>query len=72
MSDPARDKIIHNGKAYYPVGAAARLLSTSAGKIRELMGKGELEWTQLRVNGRIVIPAESIVTYKKQLAGRKS
>jgi hypothetical protein len=60
---PAR-KVIHNGKVYYGVGAAARMLSTSATKIKEMMDRGDLEWTQLRVNGRILISAESIVACK--------
>ncbi len=33
------------------------------------MGRGDLEWTQLRINGRILIPAESIVGYKKRQDG---
>lgn len=66
MSDPARGKVIHKGRAYYPVSAAARLLSTSAPKIRELMGSGDLKWTQLRVGGRIMIPAESIVEFRRK------
>ncbi len=66
---PKYDKVIHNEKAYYSVGATARMLSTTATKIREIMGRGELEWTQLRVNGRIVISAESIVAYKRQGMG---
>ncbi len=69
MIDSALGKIIHKGRAYYPVGAAARLLSTTAPKVRELRGLGDLEWTQFRTNGRLMIPAESIVAYKKHALG---
>lgn len=66
---PANDKVSYKGKVYYSVGATARMLSTSATKIREMMGRGDLESAQLRVNGRILIPAESIVAYKKRHDG---
>lgn len=60
-----KEKVIHKGQAYYSVGATARMLSTSSKKVWEMMGTGDLEATQLRVNGRILITAESIVAYKK-------
>ena len=62
---PANDKVVHKGKVYYSVGATARLLATSATRVRQMMGRGDLEWTQLRVNGRILVPAESIVAYMR-------
>jgi hypothetical protein len=30
------------------------------------MGRGDLEWTQFRVNGRLLITAKSIVGYKNR------
>jgi hypothetical protein len=62
----ANKKVIHGGKTYYSVGATARILSTTANKVREMMGRGDLEWTQFRVNGRLLITAESIVGYKNR------
>src|SRR4051794_9028303 len=41
--DASLGKIVHKGRAYYAVSGAARLLSTTASKIRELIGGGELE-----------------------------
>lgn len=46
-----KEKVIHKGQAYYSVGATARMLSTSSKKVWEMMGTGDLEATQLRVNG---------------------
>lgn len=63
--------VTHAGKAYYTVAAAARLLGTTTPKIREMMGRGELEWTQLRVNGRLRIPAEGIIAYQRLQAQSK-
>ena len=62
----AKDKIVHEGKAYYTVAATARLLATTAAKVREKMGRGELEWVQLQTNGQLYISAESIVSYEKR------
>lgn len=62
----ANKKVIHKGKTYYSVGETARILSTTAIKVKEMMGRGDLEWTQFRVNGRLFITAESIVGYKKR------
>ena len=45
------------------------MLSTTARKVREMMGRGDLEWTQLRINGRLLIPVESIVGYMKRQIG---
>ena len=60
-------KVIHEGSAYYSVLDAARLLGTSAPKVREMMGNGNLEWTQFRVNGKLFITAKSIL--EKQSPG---
>jgi hypothetical protein len=30
------------------------------------MGGGDLEWTQLKVGGPVVIPAESILAFKRR------
>ena len=63
---PAKSSFVHDGEIYYTVGATARLLSTTATKVRGMMGRGELEWKQFRVNGRLLIPAKSIVAYTKR------
>ncbi len=39
----ASDKVVHNGTVYYSVRATARLLSTTANKVKEIMGRGDLE-----------------------------
>jgi hypothetical protein len=59
-------KYVKSGKTYYSVGDAAKLLQTSAPKIRELMGNGILEWTQTRVNGRLVVEAQSILRHRQR------
>jgi hypothetical protein len=61
-------KITHKGEVYYDVASTARLLRTTAAKVRQLMGADELEWTQLRRGGKLVIRAESIADYKRRLS----
>jgi hypothetical protein len=56
------------GVLYYSVAQAAKSLSTSPTRIRSLMGSGELEWTQLRVNGQLMVPAESLLAFKRRHA----
>ena len=66
MSERKARAIGHKGKVYYDVASTARLLRTTAAKVRHLMGEGELEWTQLRRGGRLVVRAESIAGYKRR------
>ncbi len=61
---PSIKKIIHKGKTYYTVGDAARYLGTTATKVRVLLGTGALESEQLRVNGKLLVTAESLVRQK--------
>jgi hypothetical protein len=62
----ARGRVTHDGKVYCSVEETARMLATTTRKIRELMGSGDLEWVQLRINGRLFVPAESILALKRQ------
>jgi hypothetical protein len=59
-------KYVKEGKPYYSVADAAKLLGTNASKVRELMGSGQLEWNQTRLNGRLIVDADSIVRYREQ------
>ena len=61
-----------DGKVYCRVSAAAKLLGTTPGKIRQLMGNGTLEWNQAKANGPILVSRESLVRFmesKKAEAG---
>jgi hypothetical protein len=56
-------KVLNNGKAHYSVPDAARILKITKNKVRELLGKGDLESAQFRMNGKIFVTAKSIVDY---------
>jgi hypothetical protein len=68
MSQWKARAISHKGKVYYDVASTARLLRTTAARVRQLMGAGELQWTQLRRGGKLVVPAEYIVEFKRRLS----
>lgn len=57
-------KIIYEGRPWYSVPAAARLLHASTVRMREIMGKGEVEWTQMRKGGKLVVSIESLLKYE--------
>jgi hypothetical protein len=67
----ARPKITLDGKTYYSVGAAAKLLSTNTLKVKQLMSDESLEWSNLRVNGPLYISEASILTYQRKQLERK-
>lgn len=54
-------KVTHKGAQWCSVGDGARYLHTNANKIRELMGSGELAWTQLRLNGILYVSISDLV-----------
>lgn len=56
----------HAGKVYYTVGGAAKVSRTNAVKVKELMVKGELEWENFRLNGRLYISETSIIAHLKK------
>lgn len=59
-----------NGEFYYSVPQAARILGMRTAGVRYLMGQGVLEWNQTRLNGRLIVRAESVAAYLRSSAGR--
>jgi hypothetical protein len=64
-------KIIHEGRAWYTVPGAARLLRTNTAKIRAIMGSNEVEWTQLKTDGKLLVSVESLLSYEQRKAASK-
>ena len=69
---PSNRKILHEGRYWVAIPAAARLLHTSVPKIREAMGRGDLEWTQIKLNGKPFVGVESLHSYGLKLLDAKS
>ena len=58
---PIVKKIILEGKVFYSIADTAKMLGTNAAKVREIIGRGELDARQTRVNSRrFVVSGESI------------
>jgi hypothetical protein len=55
------EKLIFEGKPRYSLPDAARYLGTTTPKIKLLMGSGALAWTQIRVNGPLIVSTEDLV-----------
>ena len=53
-------QIIKDGKLFYSVADAAKLLGVTKSEVQELMGADLLEWGQTRLNGRLIVDAKSI------------
>lgn len=47
-------KIVHEGRVWHSVPAAARLLRTKTVKVREIMVRGDVEWTQLKAGAKLL------------------
>lgn len=64
-------KIIHEGRVWCTVPAAARLLHTTTARVREVMGQGQVEWIQLKTDGKLLISVESLLSYEQRTAAPK-
>jgi hypothetical protein len=67
-SRSTRTRIIKDGVVYFSIGAAAKLLGTNVMTVRRLMGERQIDWLNLRENGRLVIPESRILDYKRRSA----
>jgi hypothetical protein len=52
--------IIKDGKLFYSVADAAKLLGVTKSKVQELMAADLLEWGQTKLNGRLIVDVKSI------------
>lgn len=64
-------RIVHEGRVWYSVPAAARLLHKTTATIREIMGKGEVDWTQLKTDGKLLVAVDSILSYEQRIKASK-
>lgn len=59
------NRVSQDGKLWYPVSFAARQLHTSTPKVRELMGRGTLEWCQKGRSKILLVSVESLERYRR-------
>lgn len=60
-------KTVHEGRVWHSVPAAARLLRTKTVKVREIMGPGDVEWTQLKAGAKLLILVQSLLHHEQRL-----
>lgn len=65
------ERVWQDGQQWYPVGSAARLLGTTAPKVRELMGDGTLEWCQKGRSQIMMVSVASTEAYRTSAANPK-
>lgn len=58
------ERVLQDGRYWYPVSTAARLLRTNAAKVRQLMGDGTLEWCQKGRSRIMMVSTESTDAYR--------
>ena len=61
---PGIERVLQEGRYWYPVGSAARRLQTTASKVRELMGSGVLEWCQKGKSRTLLVSVDSTEAYR--------
>jgi hypothetical protein len=63
---PAKTQILHEGKLYYSLVAAARLVGTTTTGLKKIIGAEGLEHCNLRVNGPLWVNAQDIESYLRR------
>lgn len=61
------ERVLQEGRYWYPVGSAARRLQTTANKVRELMGADVLEWCQKGKSRTLLVSMDSVEAYLRAL-----
>lgn len=62
----AKTQIMFEGKLYYSMSAAARLLGTTTTKLKQIIGPEGIEFRNIRVNGPIWVSAQDIASYMRR------
>jgi prophage antirepressor-like protein len=66
-----KGKIDHDGRSWMMIPDVAKVLGTTSTKVREAMGRGDLEWAQKRLGGKLIISTQSLLEYEKRLKSAK-
>lgn len=61
-----KNQITHEGKLYYSMPAAARLLGTTTTKLKQIIEPEGIEYCNIRVNGPIWVSAHDIAGYLRR------
>lgn len=62
----ARTQMMHEGKLYYSMPAAARLLGTTTTKLKQIIGPEGIEYCNFRVNGPLWVSALGLANFLRR------
>lgn len=62
----AKTQMMHEGKLYYSMPAAARVLGTTTTKLKEIIGPEGIEYRNFRVNGALWVSAQDLADYVRR------
>lgn len=61
-----KTQMLHEGKLYYSMPAAARLLGTTTTKLKQIIGPEAIEYCNFRINGPLWVNAQDIANYVRR------
>ena len=67
----AKTQMMHEGKLYYSMPAAARLLGTTTTKLKQIIGPEGIEYSNFRVNGPLWVSASELASYLRRRDAKK-
>jgi hypothetical protein len=62
----AKTHMLHEGKLYYSMPAAARLLATTTTKLKQIIGPEGIEYCNFRINGPLWVSALDIDNFLRR------
>lgn len=67
----SKTQLMHEGKLYYSLPAAARVLGTTTTKLKQIIGPECIEYRNFRVNGKIWVSASDLASYMRRCDEKK-
>lgn len=64
MFKPWKNARVHEGKIYFSIPEAARMLGTTTTKLSQIATAEKLEFTNLKVNGKLWVSEISLNAYQ--------
>lgn len=62
----AKTQLMHEGKLYYSMPAAAKLLGTTTTKLKQIIVPQGIEFCNFRVNGPLWVNAQDLASYMRR------
>lgn len=66
-----KTQMMHEGKLYYSMSAAAKLLGTTTTKLKQIISPEGIEYCNFRVNGPLWVSASDLASYLRRRDSKK-